>query len=99
MDRDGVVDFIIENLEKKSLTVSPSTVVFLHSTGYINEDLIAKTDQRTIQKNLRELIAEIINTYERRTEEAKRPTKVRDKDVRKAVKIKYCSLPPFCKST
>lgn len=99
MDRDSVVDFIIENLEKESLTVSPSTDDFLHSTRYINEDLIAKTDKRTMQKNLKELTAEIISIYEMRTQEAKRPTKVRDKDVRKAVKIKYCSLPPFCKST
>jgi protease II len=96
MDKEKLEAYVNEYLKSKNLTISPSTEATITSPKYLNETLLDDMDAITLKKNLSVLLDETIIQYRERTGSAKRPTKVRDIDVRPVLKRKKCKLPPFC---
>ncbi|MHA1428595.1 MAG: hypothetical protein ACTSQI_21635 [Candidatus Helarchaeota archaeon] len=98
MDKAEFVEFVIDYLGSKGITVSSSTGEFMEKTRYVNDNLLKEYNENELKNNIRSVLDEAAKRYEERKSTAKRETKLRDIDLKPVVKKRFCSLPPFCKS-
>jgi len=96
LDKDKLIEFTEDYLTSRNLTVSPSTENVITSSKYLNTALLDSMNRDDLKNNLAILLDEAIENHKVRTSSAKRPTKVRDVDVRPVLKRRFCNLPPFC---
>lgn len=95
--RNEFVDFASDHLTKQGYDLSQSASEAFQSSRLVNPKLLETLPEQTVRENTVELLEEIASGFEARRAREPRSRKLRDIDVRPALKRRFCSLPPFCR--
>jgi len=97
MDQKDFAKYLFNYFKNENVIPSSTAIGSLTSSTYLNLNLLNTLDRKTIYENTDKILKEVLQTYQQRTHDSIRETKVRDLDVRPVLKKRFCSMPPFCK--
>ena len=97
MTREQLAEFARHYLESRGFEVSGSTPDAIASSRYLNPDHLSTLDDDTIEAGAVVVLSDAIEEFGNRKEKSPTVRKIRDIDLRPALRRRFCTLPPFCK--
>ena len=84
-------------IESHEVPVGVRALSSLTSPRFLNRESLSSMSNEVVTENLRIVLDDAIMNLQERQKTAKRPLKLSNDDVLRAVKKHFCNLPPFCK--
>jgi hypothetical protein len=97
MTREELAAFARQYLASQGHEVSPSIDSLIATSRSVNPSHFPNLDDDTIRSNAVIVLSETIDEFMGRQRISPTVHKIRDIDLRPAIKRRFCSLPPFCK--